>query len=676
MNAVALLFSIAAAAAGAPGISGHVLDANGAPVAGARVFLEQGLGAPLVETRSAQDGAYHFEGVRLGINGVFATARGYAFSGRSIDVAVAQTAFDVDIRLGQPGVVRGRVVSAVGKPIPNARITRAALLGSAKVGIPLAKLSAQGFEEPYTDSDGRFTVPALPIGMKVALKVTHPQFAQEGATDIAVGDREVEITLYRGVLVRGTVLSRGESLPVANAEVHIRNAAPPRDTTVTRTDTTGAFSARLKPGLYLYQASGAAFRSPGWQRLPVSGEVLTQEVTLYVGGLGAIKGKVMDARSGEALQGARIVLETLGAPAAIAHTGPGGDFLFTTSEGESIVRYDSAPGYAAPPNPAMKVHVTEGGVVDLPSFWVAPIPKYRLQVVDAQERPVPHAAVQVLRPPQFGWYTTDDEGRVELAFATLPSDGTVVGMVERLDEPAGALFAIKRDHSGDAVVQLLPLGRVEGQVLSEGGEALEGAVVDAHFADDSIPDRLVLWRALSAKDGSFSWNGVIPYVPQYCVVHTIDRKSGEGARGESPLFLVDSAAAKDIGVVTVDGGKKGKASRGDRLKWHDFPVLCGDADELKAFRGKPAVVIFCRPEEAGMVAEGLAVAQELFAGRGLSFHVVVDGDAACETNGIAILSGKAPGVATTYLVDGEGNVVLETFGMPPLHAVNALAPKR
>lgn len=674
MSTLAIVLAIACAGAGVPLISGHVLDEAGTPVAGARVFLEQGLGAPLVETASAQDGSFHFADVASGVSGVFATAPGKAFGGRSVHVALAEAVRDVDIRLGEPGIVTGRVVDAGGKPVTNARITRVALLGAAKVGVPLAKLKSLGFREPATDAEGRFTIDALPRGMKIALKVAHPRFAQAGATGIAVGDKEVEITLSRGVLVTGSVLSRGEAVPVANATILLRNVEPPRDTTVTRSGATGDFAARLRPGLYLYQALGAGYSSPGWQRLPVTGEVLTQRVTLYVAGTGTIKGKVMDARSGDPLQGARIVLEVLGAPADLARTGPTGAFQFTAAEGESIVRYDFAPGYIAPPHPAFTVRAAEGEVVEIPTFWVAPIPKYVLHVVDEEENPVPGAIVRVLRPPQFGWRATDGDGRVELAFATLPSDATVVGTAEHLSRPTGALFAIKRAHAADAVVQLMPLARVEGTVVTETGAGLEGAVVDARFRDESIPERLVLWRTLSGKGGIFSWDSVTPFVPQYCVVHAVNKKSGEGARGESASFLADSSGATDLGPITVTGGKRNKTALGDRLRWYENPALCGVQDGAEAFQGRPALVIYCAPDEAEMVIEGLAVARELLAGRELSLAAVVDGTVDCPTGTIPVFRGAAPGPATTYLIDGKGKVVLETFGMPPLRALNALAP--
>jgi hypothetical protein len=50
---------------------------------------------------------------------------------------------------------------------------------------------------------------------------------------------------------------------------------------------------------------------------------------------------------------------------------------------------------------------------------------------------------------------------------------------------------------------------------------------------------------------------------------------------------------------------------------------------------------------------------------GLQIAVVVAGGYACDRADISVLSGPAPGQATTYLLGKDGSVVLETFGLPP-----------
>jgi len=41
-----------------------------------------------------------------------------------------------------------------------------------------------------------------------------------------------------------------------------------------------------------------------------------------------------------------------------------------------------------------------------------------------------------------------------------------------------------------------------------------------------------------------------------------------------------------------------------------------------------------------------------------------------------VLKGKAPTAATTYLLEAGGTVILETFGLPPVFGINAIAPRK
>ena len=160
MGSALIIIPILSALAGASSVSGTVLDERRNPVYDARVFIEPGLGGVLVETRTSADGAFAFQDVRPGGTGVFAIAEGYAFGGRHVEVALADTV-SVVIRLGAPGMISGRITSFDGSAVEGARVTRVGLLGASKVGIPLAKLAALGFREPVSDAEGCFTVPDL-----------------------------------------------------------------------------------------------------------------------------------------------------------------------------------------------------------------------------------------------------------------------------------------------------------------------------------------------------------------------------------------------------------------------------------------------------------------------------------------------------------------------------------
>ncbi len=666
MNTVAIAALFCAFLTGAPSVTGHVVDSAGASIAGARVFLEPGLGRALFETRSGPDGSYLFDQIPPGFAGVFAYAEGRSFGGASVDVPGEGAVSDVDIRLAMPGAVEGRVLGRKEHPIEGAQVTRVLLEVDPKVSIPLATLAAMGFPAVKSDAEGHFVVPFLPNGASVALKVGHVEYAQKAESGLAVGRTDVVVRLQPGVLVRGRVVSKDGDLPLVQAAVLAKSALPPHDTAVTYSDHMGAFSLRLNPGVYGCRATGGAYQSAGWQRLEVSGVEPMQRLTLRVSGLGQIEGEVRDAASGGPVKGARLELVAAGRRAEITNTDEAGEYRFQTTEGDNVVRLLEAPGFQPPVQPMMPVPVVEGETASLRPFWLAPIPTFRLQVVDGEGQAVSDAVVSILRPPRFGWTVADDEGRVELAFTQLPKDGIIVGKVEHVGRPLGAVFALGRDDAAGAQVELMPLAQVTGAVVNERGKPVEGAVVAGVFADETLAGEVVLWRTLSRKDGTFAWDGVAPRIPFQCVV-----ASGGSIVVASERLMADVGEAKALAPLSAADAPKGKSLCGKTLKWYENPVQVGEIPDEAARASRRYVVAYCDAADAAMVVDVFKVAQKLLAPRGIGFAVVVDGPFSGEAGPIPVLKGSAPAAATTYITSPVGTVVLETFGMPPLRAVSS-----
>ncbi len=668
MTAISCLIALCSALAGTSTLSGQVLDDRGQALAGARVFAEQGLGGMLLETQSTSDGRFRFDDVAPGGVGVFATANGFAFGGRHVNVAMAQNVDDLVIRLRRPGNIRGQVTDHKGHPVEDAHIVRVALLGEHKVGIPLTKLRPLGFTEPVSGADGSFSVSQLPEGENVALKVGHAQFAQEGVAGVAVGTSDLRIALYPGVLIQGDVVSREQNRPVASAAIVIRNAQPPHDTAVARTDALGTFSVRLKPGVYLYQSAGAGWRSPGWERLQVSGQPHQPRIRLIVAGSGAIHGSVRDAVSGTPIEGARLTLTTNGNMAGVFHTGPTGEYRMTVAEGSNMVRLETAPGYLPPKDASMGVQVTQGKSVGLPGLWLVPIPDFRLQVLDESlEEPVAGAVVTVLRPEQYGWHVTGEDGWVTLKVGALPADGRIVGRVEHPSKPLGALFGLTTSDAKESRVQLMPLGSVTGTVASAEGGPMKGAVVGAVFPGEEGEEALLLWRCVTNGDGAFRWEAAVPGIPQRCVA-----KAGAAETGESATYSLAPGATHDLGHIVVPEGEEGKSLASRVLRWQEGDLLCGRLPDKNEIRERPAVVLYCPADRAAIVIESLGVAQGLLGRSDLLFVVVVDGGFQRDNSPVPVLSGQPPATATTYVLAPGGRVIHETFGLPPLRLLQQI----
>ncbi len=664
MQVLASLFMAVAAVADPLSVSGTVTDEQGNPIAGSRVFLEPGLALQLVEGQLSADGSFIFNGLRPGLVGVVAMADGRMIGGASVDVGVDEPVTGVEIRLGAAQSVGGKVMDPRGQPIQNAHLSGVLLQGANPVGIPLQKLSSFGLELPTTDAKGEFKFDRVPAGT-LALKFAHPEYAQETLIDVSSGTMDIRATMDPGVLVQGSVRARGSQLPVARAALLVAGPGSERSTAVAVTDTRGQFAIKLKPGRYACQASSTQFRSPGWESMNITGRQIVQEVTLYVAGSGTVRGRVMDARSGEAIANARVALDAFENTVDMATTGPKGGFSLLASEGPNVLRVVDAPGYRTDGVMSVKVDVRQGQAVEVPDVWLAPIPPFQLQVVDAAGAGVAGAVVTLLRPSQYRWRETDAKGMLGLDVVTLPNSGRIVGFVEHPSENLGAVFALDVTQPGPGRVQLFPMGSVRGAVHSANGKSVPGILVGGAFQEDDASEPILLWRTLSRDDGTFVWQNVVPHIALVCVAADAD----DGYANSVP-FNLEPGSARDVGRIVLESRTKAVSLRGERPDWKRFSPVSGPSLP-EDFQG-PALVVFADPHEVRPVVDALETAGRILGNETVKMIAVMTGGATAQSSTVSVISGPAPGGARTYLVDAQGLIVLETSGMPPYSALRRL----
>lgn len=651
-------------------ISGVVQTPGGDPAPGVSVFAEPGLGGPLLQQKSDANGLFRFPEIPSGQVGVFIAEQGHPFTGKHVTLAVGQDLAGLTLKLAEAGTVEGVVKSAEGEPLKGAQITRVALTGADKVGIPLAKLSALGFPMPISDAEGRFKVSHLPRGQVVALKAGHPGYAQEGVADVRVGAGDVTITMYRGVVIEGSVAASASG-PVSGLSVLFRNAQPPHDTAVAETGVTGGFSIRLKPGVYAYSVMGGGARSAGWQQFRVTGEQERQHLRIGVAAAGKVSGVFRDAVTGAPIPGVRVSLFANGARAEVQQTGPAGAYAFVTSEGPNAVHFESAPGYLPPPTPQVPFAAVAGQEVVLPEMWLAPMPRLQLSVVNAEGAPVPGALVQLLRPAQFGWQSADTNGRINLLLSSYPSGQRVLGYVE---SPAGqprqaAVFALDPREPEASSVQLYPAATLTGRATDSAGKALAGVEVGGLFPGESEAESpLLLWQCRTDAEGRFSWPGIVAGVPQQIIA--------QDAAGHSALGTAVNLApgeAKDTGDIVIPDGRGGTALSGTRWDAAGLTALCGDAPDWRALRKKSLLVLFAPAANVPAAVEALDGAASTLRALEIIPIVVTDAAAPCSGLPVTVVKSSAKLEPRTLLVTPGGDVTLETSGLPPVSVLTAHA---
>lgn len=645
-------------------LSGRITDVAGAPLNGARVFVEPGAEGAVVEGTVSVDGAFTVAGEFYGNTGVFGFAPGYGFGGTHLNISPGDRMSGLSIVLQRAAIVSGQVVNEKGEPVSGAVLSSLAVVHPAKVGIPLFKMTFAGLEPPVTDAEGRFAIGAVPEGGRVALKFEHPSYAQEAVSDVEAGETDLKVTMYNGVSLRGEVNIRGSEKPVSGATVTVRNAQPPHDTAFCTTDGSGAFQCLLKPGVFLVQAYAAGRISPGMQRVELKGDLPQQHVRLTLSGKGIVTGSLKDAKTEKPIPGARVLLETQGQAAGATRTGADGRFRLDAPEGINTLHFEAVEGYLPPDTRALKITVKAGETLELSGLWLAPTPDYTLQVLEQDgETPVPGAFVSLLWPRQFGWQRSDAKGRVAIRFGALPEDNRVIGMVEHPEKPSGALFALNPQNAGTGRAVLLPLGTVKGRVLNEKGAPLAGVTVGAMYADETSPEALTVWRCVTGKDGCYEWPAAPAGVPQRCVA-SLGSVNAAGGRDFNPA----PGESVDLGDITLPVKSSG-APLLSQVNWTDLPQICGPALPTPLETGIAA--FYCRSDAASVYLDACGTMNEQLRPYRVQPTVVVGGFFNCKNATVPVFRGTAP-ESVTRLYDAKGALRLEAVGLPPIRTLRDL----
>lgn len=297
-------------------LQGRVVNADdGSSLSGATVTAG-GLSA-----RSGSDGRFSIEQVAAGDITARAEATLFVPNEATVIVEAAGTA-DVEIKLTPIiwGTISGAVVDAKsGKPIADARVSA-------------------GEQSARTDAAGSFTLERVAAG-DVSVHAAKPVYV-DGATTLALAKGASEtVTLRLEPITWGAVTGRvtdsETGRPLADADVTV-------GTQSTRTDSSGRFRVEKVPAGRLQVAGRTPAYEPNtaYIELAADGE---RDVTLTLDPVkvGNVTGRVVDAKTGDAIGEARV---TLG-PGGIT-TDPKGGFRFDGVNAGRLVVAARHPDYA------------------------------------------------------------------------------------------------------------------------------------------------------------------------------------------------------------------------------------------------------------------------------------------------------------------------------------------
>lgn len=652
-------------------VKGRIVDSNGNPIGNAEVYCEQGLLESLIQTRTNTSGEFEFLNLKEGPTGIFATTEGMAWSGIHLNLPSEEHIEKFDIILLPPTKITGLVVSADEKgkerPISGAEVDRFAILGTEKIAIPCSKLSLFGYAKVVSNNQGSFFLDKVPQKQPVSLKVIHPEFAIT-TVESATADTEIKVRLTKGCVVLGSVytIQNGNNAKVANAEVTIKNTQPPYESVCARTNSNGEFTIRLNPGVYLCKAETEQLLSAGWEVKQIanpSGEHLQIEVLPAV----YISGTILDAISGNPVPGCKISIEQGGRKSFALTTGSKGKFRGKVVHGQALVKFEAIPGYSMPQPSQLRVIVSGKDEIVLPGIWVKKLNSLQVRLVlpNQQQLTAKNGVVCLLNPPQLGWYIGDIRTPIAVNITTPPSSGKIVGYAEVPDENAGNVFIVDSKDLGKVCeVNLYPLGKIRGKITDKAGKPITNAILSCALLEKDTRQESTLWQVLSANDGSFFWNSIVPL--ENLIFRLYSEDGSVIWQSQEMQFL--EREEKDFGNITISDPKISGGQVRETFVCEKFKYSCVQKTDVEKLCRGPAILIFANEAEIPFVQEVLMNIKR-FWGNNMQVGIITEKEINCEGIDIPVLTGKCPSLATTYLLDGKGGVVCETFGLPILKMI-------
>jgi len=186
-------------------IRGRVLDEQGNPISGAKVYKGTKRDVTLfLNTLTDEEGRFRF-GAKAGVETLTAEAEGYAPQLKKVEVSGSME--DVEFRLSPAMEIRARVVDANNIPVKGASIESVEWQG-----IESFKVRA------LTDKDGRFEWKDAPAD-EVYFDISKTGYVPVRRKAMKAGQEEYLITLYPVLEVRGKVVDAETAEPIEEFEL-------------------------------------------------------------------------------------------------------------------------------------------------------------------------------------------------------------------------------------------------------------------------------------------------------------------------------------------------------------------------------------------------------------------------------------------------------------------------
>lgn len=468
-------------------LRGRIMDdASGAPVPGAELVL-QSVFALLpgarsddeMATTSAEDGTYRFLNVPAGTRNLSVNAEGYGSRTRNnlLFAGLPSEPTFQDFRLAPGQCLRGRIVAPDRTPIAGAQI-EATSYETAQVSRGQGVSNADGYFEICDLAEGTFMVIARA-----------KNFSDQRLTRVKLSDPDIQIVMARQGGVMGEVVSRSDGSVVTSFFASVRAVAP-GSTSYGRAVAASKFEnpdgrfelSGLEAGSYVMQVEAPGFAPTYSDSFIVNQGIVTPDVRVELGQGGSISGRLVDAVTGQPIEGALVATldngyvenpftQMLGAlvPRTTtdkkARTDSDGSFRLDLITATTYQLQIDHEGYTR--KTIKDLIVVEGQTRDLGSIRLPKGATVRGTVYDAAGSPLAHARISLTGRINFpGMVRSDGEGRFILknVQAGTWQLSAVRSVSESEGNPFGAIIDMKKSEvtitvaDGQEIVRNLTIG--------------------------------------------------------------------------------------------------------------------------------------------------------------------------------------------------------------------------
>jgi protocatechuate 3,4-dioxygenase beta subunit len=325
-------------------VTGTVVNPDNQPLRAARVSVSVAGIRGLQHTDVDAEGRFRFEKVPPGEFVIRARVPGLAPERKVAGQARAGEVTDVRVVLHPVRGVTGRVQDPAGRPVPDAAVFVR----------PTDKAEAEARRAAFSDDQGAFWLQGPFEADRNQVWAVHPNWGPSQEETVPLGVERVILVLTDGGRLSGRVVSSVSGEPVGRYKVQIAKyqtfdgpAVPGGgfgSTTVR--DPEGRFEFEsLSPGIYGIRVHAAGYTTASVGNLRVQAGRETSAGTIVLTSGASLTGRVVDAHTGEPLQGARVRTMVFRGLNQTSITDARGSFRLANVSAERLTIQASRRGY-------------------------------------------------------------------------------------------------------------------------------------------------------------------------------------------------------------------------------------------------------------------------------------------------------------------------------------------